>query len=107
MALRAWDKKRSLGKSQPIFLQRLYKALKKLFLFFFLKQRLVSAVNKAVSDPEERKVLIETLAFKNRNPEFKKVIRPSKARAVPMDEWIKDTANISSNVYMLISYVKL
>lgn len=35
------------------------------------KQRLVSAVNEAVSDPDERQVLIETLVFENGNTECK------------------------------------
>jgi hypothetical protein len=34
---------------------------------FFFPQRLVSAVNKTVSDPDTRQVLIETLAFENAN----------------------------------------
>lgn len=32
-------------------------------MIFFFKQRLVSAVNKAISDSDARQVLIETLTF--------------------------------------------
>lgn len=45
--------------------------------FFFLNT--VSAVNKVISDPEMRQVLIETLLFENANMEFTK-IGPLKVR---------------------------
>jgi hypothetical protein len=56
-------------------------------------------VSKAVSDHDARQVLIETLVFENLNTECKKVTRPLKAQAVPMNEWVRDMTNISSNVY--------
>lgn len=42
-------------------------------------QRLVSAVNNAMSDPDEREVLIVTLSFENANTKCEGVIRPLKA----------------------------
>ena len=55
-------KLRNLEESPP-HLQILHKALKNLSLFCFVLHRLVSAVNKAISDSDARQVLIETLAF--------------------------------------------
>ena len=65
--------------------------------FFF--QRFISAVNKAISDPDAKQVLTETLAFENANTKCEKVIRPLKAQAWPMDDWIRDITNTSCNVY--------
>lgn len=36
------------------------------------------------------------MAFENANPEWKKVIRPLKARLIPIGKWIKDMADIES-----------
>jgi hypothetical protein len=69
---------RSLGESPP-HLQRFYKALENPSLIFFFKQRLVSAVNKAISDPDARGIMIETLVFENANTKCKNVITPLKA----------------------------
>lgn len=57
-------------------------------------QRLVSAVNNAMSDPDEREVLIVTLSFENANTKCEGVIRPLKAWAVSMD-----ALDIGSNKY--------
>lgn len=63
-------------------------------------QRVTSAVNRIIADSEVRKkVLIESLAFKNPNSECKRVIRPFKARSARIDEWIKDPASVGSHVY--------
>jgi hypothetical protein len=56
-------------------------------------------MNKAISDPDTRQVLIETLVYDNANTKYKNVIRLLKAQVMPMDEWIRDKTNISSNVY--------
>jgi hypothetical protein len=55
-------------------------------MIFFFKQRLVSAVNKAISDPDVKQVLIEALGLENANMEFTKVVGPLKVRAAPMEE---------------------
>lgn len=57
------------------------------------------AVNRTLSDPEVRKVLIETLAFVNVISECKKVIKPLKARLASIDKWIRNTADIGSHTY--------
>ena len=59
----------------------------------------MSTVNRAVSDPGAREGLIETLAFKNPNAEFKKAIKPLKARSAPIYEWIETTVDIGFNAY--------
>ena len=65
-------------------LLKLCKAQKKLSMVFL--QRLISAVNRIVSDSEVRKILIESLAFENANSECKRMMRPLKARSAPIDE---------------------
>lgn len=72
----------------------------------FSKQILVSAVKKALSDPDVRQVLIETLVEENANTECKEGITPSKTWKAHMDEWIKDTTNIGSNLYHVHSIDK-
>jgi hypothetical protein len=59
----------------------------------------MSTVNRAVSDPGAREGLIETLAFKNPNAEFKKAIKPLKARSAPVNECLKTTVDIGSNAF--------
>lgn len=39
------------------------------------------------------------MAFENDNSEWEKVIRPLKAKSAPIDEWIKDRADIVSHIY--------
>lgn len=71
---------------------------KSAFTIFFL-QRLTSAVNKIVSDSEVRQILITFLAFENANSEYKSMIRPLKTRSEPIDEWIRNMADIDSHSY--------
>lgn len=47
-----------------------------------------------ITDAKVRQIIIEFLAFENANSEFKGVIRTLKARSAPIDEWIKNTADI-------------
>jgi hypothetical protein len=74
-----------------------YTRLCRSFRFFF-KQRFISAVNKTILDPDERQVLIETLAFENVNAQCKNSIRSLKEWAVPMDGWIKSMNDIDSTI---------
>jgi len=52
-----------------------------------------------VSHSKVRKIPIESLAFENANLEWKGVIRPLKARTEPMEQRIRDTADIGSHFY--------
>ena len=61
--------------------------------------RLTSAVDRIASDPEGIKTLVESLAFETVNLECKRVIRALKTRSAPIEEWIKDTADLGSHVY--------
>ena len=82
MALRAWDKVEDPGKKSTSF-TKIIQGSGEGFTYFC--QRLVSSVNKVVSDPDERQVLIETLVYENANTECKNDIRPLKVQAAPMD----------------------
>lgn len=98
VALRAWDKIEALGGGiYLIYKDYIYKAMKKPSLIFL--QRLISAMKKAVSDFDARQVLIETLVLENVNTRCKRGNRLLKAWIVPEDRWIRDTADVDSNVY--------
>lgn len=56
--------------------------------------RLTSAVNKMISDPDARQILIGSLTFENTNVECKRVIRPLRAKSAPIEEWIRHTIDI-------------
>lgn len=56
-------------------------------------------VNRTVSDTEAGKALTESLSFENANSEFKKAIMPLKARPAPIDERIRNTADIGTHSY--------
>lgn len=66
---------KSLGQSggapeEYTLFTKILQALEKPLLIFFL-QRLVSPVNKAVSDSDSKQVLIDTLAYENGNTKCK------------------------------------
>lgn len=67
--------------------------------FTDFSQRLTSAVYRIESDSEVRQILMNYLIFKAPNSELKMVIRPLKARSAPIDEWIRNTADVGSYVY--------
>ena len=48
-----------------------------------------------VTDPEARRVLIESLAFENANLECK-TLGPLKIRSAPIDEWLLHTMNFET-----------
>ena len=88
-------KNQEIGQSH---LLKLYKAQKKPSLIcFFTKTD--STVSRMISDPVARQILIESLAFENVNSKCKRIIRPLKARSAPIDEWIRNTADIGSHTY--------
>ena len=51
-------------------------------------------MNRAITDPEIRQSLIETLALKNASNECKS--RPLKAQGARIDEWIRETTGTDS-----------
>lgn len=52
-------------------------------------------MEKSVSDPPTRKVIIKPLAFENSNAECKEVIRPLRAASASIDEWIRYIDDVS------------
>lgn len=96
-AFNAWNSdEESEGRTESFI--KITQGTKEAFTDFFL-QRLMSTVNKMVSDPEIRQILIEPLVFENANSEYKMVIGPLKARSPAIDEWIRRMADIGSHSY--------
>lgn len=56
-------------------------------------------MDRKLSDPEARKAVNESLAFKNANAECKRMIRPLKVRSAPTDEWIRNMTDIRPHSY--------
>lgn len=81
-SLNAWDKVAEAGKELEPFSQ-VVQGLKETSPD--LLQRLTSTVERSISDPSTRKVLIESLAFENASTECKEVIRPLMARSAAVD----------------------
>lgn len=83
----AWDKIEEPGERSTSF-TKIAQGSGEAFTDYL--QSLVSAINKAVSDPDVRQMVIEILAFENGNNECKRVIRPLKVQTAPMDKCIRD-----------------
>ena len=62
-------------------------------------QKSTIALNRKRSDPNAKETAIEFLAFQYDNAECKIAIIPTRARFVPLYEWIKATEDIESNAY--------
>ena len=82
MTLRAWDKV-EFRKKCTLFTEIVQGSRE---AFTDVLQRLVSLVNQAASDSAARQRLVETLVYENANIRCKKVIRPLKVWAMPMDD---------------------
>lgn len=70
--------------------------------FFFFSQKLTTILNRAISDPTGRKILIESLAFENANDKGKMSISSLRTRSSPCYEWIKTTVGLESNAHNLV-----
>ena len=68
-------------------------------------QRLIKVLDIGVTDPEARRILLESLAFENANTECKKITGPLRSRSAPMEEWIQHTMNIETFSYNDESWV--
>lgn len=92
----AWDKIEEPGERSTSF-TKIAQGSGEAFTDYL--QSLVSAINKAVSDPDVRQMVIEILAFENGNNECKRVIRPLKVQTAPMDKCIRDMTHTGSHEY--------
>lgn len=81
--LRAWDTCDDPEESPTSFI-KIVQDCGEIFIDFL--QRLVLSINKAISDPGVKQVLIEMLVFENGNMKWKSVIRLLKVQPVPMGE---------------------
>ena len=59
-----------------------------------------------MTDPEGRRVLIESLAFENANLECKNILGPLKVRSASIDEWILHTMNVETFDYSTEPWVE-
>ncbi|KAL6066104.1 hypothetical protein STEG23_017586 [Scotinomys teguina] len=92
-ALNAWEKIPEPGKQTEVY-TKIFQGPREPFTDFL--QRLTTAIKKAVSDTELRKLLTETLAFNNANTECKRILTPLKVRLAPLEEWIQYTNDIET-----------
>ncbi|KAL6085349.1 hypothetical protein STEG23_022272 [Scotinomys teguina] len=92
-ALNAWEKIPEPGKQTEVYI-KIFQGPREPFTDFL--QRLTTAIKKAVSDTELRKLLTETLAFTNANTECKRILTPLKVRLPPLEEWIRYTNDIET-----------
>ena len=67
--------------------------------FSDLLQKQTKSVQTGIADPETRKWLIKSQAFKNANFEYKKFLGPLKVRSAPMDGRILHTMDIETFEY--------
>ena len=58
-----------------------------------------------MTDPEARRILIESLAFANANLECKKILRPLEVRSAPIHEWILHTMKVETFEYSTEAWV--
>lgn len=95
-ALNAWNRIQDPTKRVESY-TRIRQGQREPFIDFL--QRLIKALDIGVTDPESRRILLESLAFENANIECKKIIGPLKSRSAPMDEWIQHTMNVEAFSY--------
>ena len=63
--------------------------------------RLHQNLNKTVSQPGLRNLLMQVLAYDNANSECKKAIQPLKAQGAPLEEYLKVCQDIGSEPYKM------
>ena len=63
--------------------------------------RLHQNLNKTVSQPGLRNLLMQVLAYDNANSECKKAIQPLKAQGAPLEEYLKVCQDIGSEAYKM------
>lgn len=63
-------------------------------------QRLSRAIDLQITDPNIRRLLTESLAYENANPQYKQILWPLKIRSAPLEEWVLYTANIETGTWV-------
>ena len=63
--------------------------------------RLHQNLNKTVSQPGLRNLLMQVLAYDNANSECKKAIQPLQAQGAPLEEYLKVCQDIGSEPYKM------
>ena len=86
VVLRAWDEVEEQVKWSMSF-TKIMPSPRETFTDFL--HRLMWALNTAISGPDMKRVLIETLTFEYANVECKKVLRPLKTWSTPIGGWIE------------------
>lgn len=96
VALNSWDRIQELRKRIKSY-TRVRQGQGEPYTDFL--QRLIKAWNIEVTDPQDRSIVLELMAFENANLECKKIIGPLRSRLVPMHEWIQHTMNFQTFNY--------
>ena len=52
-----------------------------------------------IADTDARKIIIETIAYENTNPQCKRMIMALKAKSVHLEDWIFGIININAPEY--------
>jgi hypothetical protein len=96
VVLRAWDWAEEQGRRS--FIHDDYQSPREAFTE--LLYRLTSSINRAVSVPGAKQALTETAAFENANA-CKHVLSPLKVPSAPIDKWVRNSAAIDPNDYVV------
>ncbi|KAL6036463.1 hypothetical protein STEG23_034174, partial [Scotinomys teguina] len=91
-ALNAWEKIPEPGKQTEVY-TKIFQGPPEPFTDFL--QRLTTAIKKAVSDTELRKLLTETLAFNNAKTECKRILTPLKVPPVSAHNYLLDSGHLT------------
>ena len=93
ICLKAWERISSPGQASASFTQ-IKQSNGKIYVHFIA--RLHQNLNKTVSQPGLRGLLMQVLAYDNANSECKKVIQPLKAQGASLEEYFDVCQDIGS-----------
>ena len=98
ICLKAWERKNPPRQASVSFTQ-IKQSNGEPFVDFIT--RLHQNLNKTVSQPGLRDLLMQVLAYDNANSECKKAIQPLKAQGAPLEEYLKVCQDIGSEPYKM------
>ncbi|XP_074852054.1 endogenous retrovirus group K member 10 Gag polyprotein-like [Carettochelys insculpta] len=96
--LKAWEKIAKPGESTPSFV-KVKQSAQEPYVDFIA--RLKGVLDKTVSQPELKELLLQMLSFDNANGECQRTLRPLKCRGASLDEYIKACNDIGSDAYKM------